>query len=98
MIGHRKPHVASGAPSCSDSIRRSDPQTHRDYGCSGIWEDGMATCFAHLRSALSAIQELSLHPGSSLSDAYFYDQAAGSVCVALVALDACAATQVPYQA
>jgi hypothetical protein len=57
----------------------------------------MATCFAHLRAALSAIEELSLHPRSSPSDAYFYDQASGSVWVALVALEACD-PQVPDQA
>ena len=53
------------------------------------WDEEMATCFAHLKSALSAIEELTHHPESSPSDAYFYDQASASVWVALVALDAC---------
>jgi hypothetical protein len=27
------------------------------------WDEAMATCFAHLKSALSAIEELTYHPG-----------------------------------
>jgi hypothetical protein len=53
------------------------------------WDEEMATCFAHLKSAISVIEELTYHPGSSPGDAYFYDQASASVWVALVALDAC---------
>jgi hypothetical protein len=53
------------------------------------WNESMATCFAHLLSALSAIEELAINPGSSRGDAYYYDQASASVSVALVALDAC---------
>jgi hypothetical protein len=53
------------------------------------WNDSMATCFAHLQSALSALEELAVNPESSASDAYYYDQVSASVSVALVALDAC---------
>jgi hypothetical protein len=78
------------------STHPDDPPPHQNDSPIGLWEDAMATCIAHLRTALSAIEELSLHPKSSPSDAYFYDQASGSVWVTLVALDACA-PQVPDQ-
>ena len=72
------------------SIHPGDPQSDRHDSSIGLWEESMATCLAHLRTALSVIEELSLHPGSSPSDAYFYDQASGGVWVTLVALDVCA--------
>jgi hypothetical protein len=53
------------------------------------WEDCMPICVAGLRGALSAIEELSLHPGALLGDAYMYDQASAGVWVALVALKQC---------
>ena len=49
----------------------------------------MATCYAHLRSALSAIEELSKRPEGSPVDAYCYHQASSCVWVALVALAQC---------
>ncbi len=49
----------------------------------------MATCYAHLQSALSAIEELSRQPEVSPIDTYCYDQASGGVWVALVALAQC---------
>jgi hypothetical protein len=57
------------------------------------WNDSMATCFAHLQSALSALEELAINPESSGTDAYYYDQVSASVSVALVALDACCAAE-----
>jgi hypothetical protein len=65
------------------------PQRQLENDSVPQWDEEMATCFAHLKSALSAIEELTHHPGSSPGDAYFYDQASASVWVALVALDAC---------
>jgi hypothetical protein len=58
-------------------------------GVEGDWADHMASCYAHLRSALSIIDELSVHAGASPSDGYFYDQAVQCVWVALVALAGC---------
>jgi hypothetical protein len=49
----------------------------------------MASCFAHLRSALSAIGELSLNPTASPSDSFYFELALRSMSVALVALDNC---------
>jgi len=70
-------------------IHASGRQLHHELGFAGPWEDGMANCFTFLRSALSAIEELSVHPGASVTDEYLYDQASASVWVALVALDEC---------
>jgi hypothetical protein len=70
-------------------IHASGRQPHHELEFVGPWEDDMANCFAFLRSALSAIEELSVHPGASLTDEYLYDQASASVWVALVALDEC---------
>jgi hypothetical protein len=54
------------------------------------WEDCMASCFAYLRSALSGIEQLSIHPSPSLGDAgYLFELASRSVAIALVALDEC---------
>jgi hypothetical protein len=52
-------------------------------------EDLMATCYAHLRNALSVIEELLRQPEASPSDSYCYHQASGCVWVALVALGQC---------
>jgi hypothetical protein len=57
----------------------------------------MATCFAHLRSALSAIEELSIHPAAQMGDFVYLELASGSVAVALVALDECNPTVFPKQ-
>ena len=70
-------------------VRDSSLQCQVENDSVPQWDEEMATCFAHLKSALSAIEELTHHPGSSPGDAYFYDQASASVWVALVALDAC---------
>ena len=53
------------------------------------WGDLMATCYAHLQSALSAIEELSQQVEGSPIDAYCYHEASGCVWVALVALAQC---------
>jgi hypothetical protein len=59
------------------------------------WEDRVATCVAHLRSALLILDGLASHPESALEDALTYDLAARATCVALVSLDDCQpATQV----
>jgi hypothetical protein len=67
--------------------------THEDLnqveGIVDHWGDLMATCYAHLQSALSAIEELSKLPEGSPIDAYCYHQASGCVWVALVALAQC---------
>jgi uncharacterized protein (DUF1786 family) len=75
-------------------LRDNSPKRQLENDSVPQWDEEMATCFAHLKSALSAIEELTHHPGSSLGDAYFYDQASASVWVALVALDACNPTVV----
>jgi hypothetical protein len=54
-------------------------------------DDLMATCYSHLRSALSVIEELLGQPDASPSDTYCYDQASGCVWVALVSLGQCGA-------
>jgi hypothetical protein len=51
-------------------------------------DDLMATCYAHLQSALSVIEELS-RQSVAPSDHYCYDQASGCVWIALVALAQC---------
>jgi hypothetical protein len=51
--------------------------------------DLIANCYAHLRSALSSIEELAMHPGASPTDTYCYDQASGCIWVAVVALAQC---------
>lgn len=53
------------------------------------WDDLMATCHAHLHSALSVVEDLSVHPRASLSDIYSYEQVSGHVWVALVCLAQC---------
>ena len=46
------------------------------------WEDCMASCFAYLRSALSGIEQLSIHPSPSLGDAgYLFELASRSVAI-----------------
>jgi hypothetical protein len=67
----------------------TSPHHHQEDGLVAQWDDRMATCLAHLRSALIALEEVTLLPGSSPGDTYIYDQASASVWVALVALDAC---------
>ena len=54
------------------------------------WEVAMAQSCGHLRSALAAIEQLSLHPASSAHDVMPFELASSSVHVALVALDQCA--------
>ncbi len=76
-------------PTTPPWVRDSSLQCQVENDSVPQWDEEMATCFAHLKSALSAIEELTHHPGSSPGDAYFYDQASASVWVALVALDAC---------
>jgi hypothetical protein len=77
----------------NDRSRSAKAAIHRDRnqddGIVDHWEDLMSTCYAHLRSALFAIEELSKQPEGSPIDAYSYDQASGCVWVALVALAQC---------
>jgi hypothetical protein len=54
------------------------------------WQDQMASCYSHLRSALSVIDELAEHPAFS-GESYAFDQASGCVWVALTLLDECSA-------
>jgi hypothetical protein len=56
------------------------------------WEEMVATCAAHLRSALLILDELTFHPGSAREDAYAYELASRVTCVALVALEQCQLT------
>jgi hypothetical protein len=52
------------------------------------WQDQMASCYSHLRSALSVIDELAEHPAFS-GHVYSIDQISGCVWVALTLLDEC---------
>jgi hypothetical protein len=65
------------------------PNLNQIDGVVDHWGDLMATCYAHLRSALSAIEELSRQSDESSGDTYCYDQASGCVWIALVALAQC---------
>jgi len=71
------------------SIDATYPNRHQVDDDVDYRKDLMATCYAHLRSALSAIEELSRRPEVSPSDIYCYDQASGCVWIALVALAQC---------
>ncbi|MCU1491019.1 MAG: hypothetical protein JWM85_2424 [Acidimicrobiaceae bacterium] len=53
------------------------------------WEECVATCTAHLRSALLILDDLAYHPQSALEDAFAYDLASRATCGALVSLDEC---------
>ena len=57
------------------------------------WEELVATCVAHLRSALLIIEGLSRHPHSALEDAFAYDVAARATYIALVSIDECQPTK-----
>jgi hypothetical protein len=72
-----------------DRIHAGALQPHPELVVTNSWEDYMANCFAFLQSALSAIEQLSDHPGALVSDECLYGLAKASVLVALVALDQC---------
>jgi hypothetical protein len=57
------------------------------------WEEFVAACLAHLRSALLILDDLAHHPHSAREDAFAYDLASRATCIALVSLDACQPTQ-----
>jgi hypothetical protein len=57
------------------------------------WEDCIATCAAHLRSALLILDDLACHPQSSFEVAFAYDLASRATCIALVSLDECQLTR-----
>jgi hypothetical protein len=65
------------------------PNRNQIEGVVDYWGDLMATCYAHLRSALSVIEELSRQSEAASGDLYCYDQASGCVWIALVALAQC---------
>jgi hypothetical protein len=59
----------------------------------GDWEDLVATCAAHLRSALLILDDLARHPHSALEDEFAYDLASRATCIALVSFDECQPTR-----
>jgi|SRR5580658_7755625 hypothetical protein len=89
--GHEQMRVSVSTNDRSEKppwIDSTDPKQHSVYGVDNR-DDLMANCYAHLRSALSSIEELAMHPGASPTDTYCYDQASGCIWVAVVALAQC---------
>jgi hypothetical protein len=98
VIGHARHIQLCTAESNNSSINEtsSDPRHAQRIEREHLvawWNDTVATCFAHLQSALSALEELAINPESSGGDTYYYDHASAGVSLALLALDACAARQ-----
>jgi len=95
---HEPMHARVSTNGNSDRSSRIDSRDPQNDSVDGVANrsDLMANCYAHLRSALSSIEELATHPAASPTDSYCYDQATGCVWVALVALAQCGPTPEPY--